>query len=87
MLLVANLASTRYAKNLKNDWNLGKLVLMGTHQRELSYEYQYDRVNPSIAEATFVHKAYPVHAGVPPKIVFLVFNTFDIMGGGGRPIC
>ena len=43
MLLVANLANTKWGKKAENDWNPGKWVLIW-HFTQLSNEYQHDRV-------------------------------------------
>ena len=44
MLLVANLAVTNDAKNLKNDWNPGTWYSSKSTQWELSNKYQHDKV-------------------------------------------
>ena len=45
MLLVANLANTKWCKNLKNDWNPGTWVYSSeSSQQEPSNEYQHNRV-------------------------------------------
>ena len=43
-LPVANMVNTDNAKNLENDRNRSKWVLTESTQRELSNEYQHDRV-------------------------------------------
>ena len=44
IVLVANLANTKRCKNLENDWNPGIWYSSESTQRELSNEYQHDRV-------------------------------------------
>ena len=44
MLLVANLANTKWWKKLKYDWNPGSWDSSQSTERELSDEYQHDRV-------------------------------------------
>ena len=44
MLLVANLANTKWGKNMKNDWNPGTWVLIWEYSQELSNEYQHEKV-------------------------------------------
>ena len=44
MLVVANLANTKWCKTPKNDWNIGTWNSSESTQQEISTEYQNDRV-------------------------------------------